>query len=91
MILQRRICKPTWLQRGRARESAEMLEGQQRAGITATLQRGRARESAEIKILLVDPKAKTELQRGRARESAEIGSVWHGGVTGNQASTGPRS
>src|SRR2546430_389986 len=61
------------LQRGRARESAEIpavTNDAENAG--RGLQRGRARESAEMNVFALSPGSSNPLQRGRARESAEM-------------------
>ena len=63
---------PGLLQRGRARESAEIQIKERKRQANPRLQRGRARESAEIPPALHRPQRLQLLQRGRARESAEI-------------------
>ena len=60
------------LQRGRARESAEIPPTCCKGWFATSLQRGRARESAEIARVFLADSVTNELQRGRARESAEM-------------------
>ena len=79
------------LQRGRARESAEMALDAATASTSFWLQRGRARESAEMTASAWSRQAFSLLQRGRARESAEIRREKIRRHDCDNASTGPRS
>ena len=69
-LYQSRWCR-RWLQRSRARESAEGSSAPPKKTATAALQRSRARESAEGSLGMFDTTPNGPLQRSRARESAE--------------------